>query len=77
MEIDMTALLLMLLKNQAMLETLYESQAQVIARLEERDPDEVYSEMIRKQELVEERLVQFYREALTVQAAPPMTQGRA
>ncbi len=77
MDIDATALLVMLLKNQAMLETIYESQSHIIARLEERDQEEVYSEMIERQEHIEERLLQFYRDALPISAVPPMTQGEA
>ncbi|MEZ4703384.1 MAG: hypothetical protein R2834_23845 [Rhodothermales bacterium] len=77
MDIDSTAVLLMLLKNQAMLETIYESQSHIIAKLDERDQEEVYGEMLQKQELIEDRLLQFYREALTHNANPPMTQGEA
>ena len=77
MDIDSTALLLMLLKNQAMLETIYESQSHIIARLESREQEEVYSEMLQKQELIEERLMQFYRDALALNMPPPMTKGQA
>jgi hypothetical protein len=77
MEIDTTALLLMLLKNQAMLESIYESQSHIIARLEERDQPDVYAEMLHEQERVEERLLQFYRDALSAHIAPPMTPGQA
>ncbi len=77
MDIDSTALLLMLLKNQAMLETIYESQSHIIARLESREQEEVYGEMLQKQELIEERLMQFYRDALTLNTPPSMTKGQA
>ena len=54
----------MLLKNQAMLETIYETQSQIIAKLDSREPEEVYAEMVEKHEQIEEELLRMYRETV-------------
>ena len=77
MDIDLTALLILLLKNQAMLETIYETQSHIIARLEDRDPEEVYEEMIHKHEHIEKELLKLYREVLPVGFSPSITKGEA
>lgn len=77
MDIDQTALLILLLKNQAMLETIYETQSQIIARLDDRDPGEVYSEMIEKHEHIEKELLKLYREVLPVDFSPSVIKGEA
>ncbi len=77
MDIDQTALLILLLKNQAMLETIYETQSQIIARLDDRDPEDVYSEMIEKHEHIEKELLKLYREVLPVDFSPSVIKGEA
>lgn len=77
MDIDQTALLILLLKNQAMLETIYETQSQIIARLDDRDPTEVYAEMIEKHEHIEKELLKLYREVLPVDFNPSIIKGEA
>ena len=77
MDIDQTALLILLLKNQAMLETIYETQSQIIARLDDRDPEDVYSEMIEKHEHIEKELLKLYREVLSVDFSPSVIKGEA
>ncbi len=77
MAIDQTALLILLLKNQAMLETIYETQSQIIARLDDRDPEDVYNEMIAKHEHIEKELLKLYREVLPVDFAPSVVKGEA
>ncbi len=77
MDIDQTALLILLLKNQAMLETIYETQSQIIARLDDRDPEDVYNEMIEKHEHIEKELLKLYREVLPVDFAPAVMKGEA
>lgn len=76
-DVDLTAMLILLIKNQAMLETIYETQSHIIARLEERDPEEVYEEMIEKQEHIEKQLLKLYREVLPVGFSPTVTKGEA
>lgn len=77
MDIDQTALLILLLKNQAMLETIYETQSQIIARLDDREADEVYAEMIDKHEHIEKELLKLYREVLPVDFSPSVIKGEA
>ena len=77
LDVDLTAMLILLIKNQAMLETIYETQSQIIARLEERDPEEVYEEMIEKQNHIEKQLLKLYREVLPVGFSPSVTKGEA
>ena len=77
MDIDLTALLILLLKNQAMLETIYETQSQIIARLDDRDPEDVYTEMIVKHEHIEKELLKLYREVLPVDFNPSVVKGEA
>ncbi|MFK7843895.1 MAG: hypothetical protein AB8G77_01245 [Rhodothermales bacterium] len=77
MDIDQTALLILLLKNQAMLETIYETQSQIIAKLEDRDPEDVYKEMIQKHEHIEKELLKLYREVLPVDFSPSVIKGEA
>ena len=77
LDVDLTAMLVLLIKNQAMLETIYETQSHIIARLEERDPEEVYEEMIEKQNHIEEQLLKLYREVLPVGFSPSVTKGEA
>ncbi len=77
MDIDLTALLILLLKNQAMLETIYETQSQIIARLDDRDPEDVYTEMIEKHEHIEKELLKLYREVLPVDFTPSVVKGEA
>ena len=77
MDIDQTALLILLLKNQAMLETIYETQSQIIARLDDRDPEDVYMEMIQKHEHIEKELLKLYREVLPVDFNPSVIKGEA
>lgn len=77
MDIDATALLILLLKNQAMLETIYETQSHIIAKLEDRDSEEVYQEMIQKHEHIEKELLKLYREVLPVGFSPSVTKGEA
>ena len=77
MDIDPAALLILLLKNQAMLETIYETQSHIIAHLEERDQEEVYEEMIQKHEHIEKELLRLYREVLPVGFSPAVTKGEA
>ena len=76
-DVDLTAMLILLIKNQAMLETIYETQSHIIARMEERDPEEVYEEMIEKQEHIEKQLLKLYREVLPVGFSPSVTKGEA
>ena len=76
-DVDLTAMLILLIKNQAMLETIYETQSHIIAKLEERDPEEVYEEMIEKQEHIEKQLLRLYREVLPVGFSPNVTKGEA
>ena len=77
MTVDATALLVMLLKNQAMLETIYETQSHIIAKLEERDQEEVYAEMIEKHEHIEQELMKLYREAIPGALGSTIPQGEA
>ncbi len=76
-DIDFSAILVLLIKNQAMLETIYETQSHIIARLEERDPEVVYEEMIEKQEHIEKELIRLYKEVLPVGFNPAVTRGEA
>ena len=77
LDVDLTAMLILLIKNQAMLETIYETQSHIIASLEDRDPEVVYEEMIEKQNHIEKQLLKLYREVLPVGFSPSVTKGEA
>ena len=77
LDVDLTAMLILLIKNQAMLETIYETQSHIIAKLEDRDSEEVYEEMIEKQNHIEKQLLKLYREVLPVGFSPSVTKGEA